>query len=84
MPVQTCSQTQQNKQTLPSSSKKMVKEADNRHATDEIEQLIEKALACQRTKMFTQFNEFLLRVTANFEESSTRSHSDKITPSKCK
>ena len=45
MPVQTHSQTQQHKQTLPSTLEKMAEEADNRHATDETEQLIEKALA---------------------------------------
>ena len=47
MPVQTHSQTQQVKQMLPSTSEKMVEEVDNRHATNEIEQLIEKALPCQ-------------------------------------
>ena len=45
MPVQTRSKTQQRKQTLTSTSEKMAKEIDNRHATDETEQLIEKALA---------------------------------------
>ena len=40
MHVQTRSQTQQHKQTLPSTSKKMEEEEDNRHATDEIEKLI--------------------------------------------
>ena len=44
MHVQTRSQTQQHKQTLPSTSEKMSEEADNRHATDKTEQLIEKAL----------------------------------------
>ena len=34
--------------------------------------------------MFTQFSEILLRVTTNFGESSTRSHSDKISPFKVK
>ena len=47
MHVQTCSQSQKHKKMLPSTSEKMVEEADNRHATDEAEQLIEKALACQ-------------------------------------
>ena len=46
MPIQTRSQTQQNKLTLPSTSKKMVEEADNRHETNETKQLIEKTLAC--------------------------------------
>ena len=45
MPIQTCLQTQQHKKTLPSTSEKMVEEADNRHATGEIEQLIEKHMA---------------------------------------
>ena len=45
MLVQTRLQTQQHKQTLPSTSEKMVEEADDRHATDEIEKLIEKGLA---------------------------------------
>ena len=47
MSVQTHSQTQQHKKTLPSTSEKTGKEAYNRHATDEIEQLIEKSLALQ-------------------------------------
>ena len=46
--------------------------------------MIEKALAFQRTKMFTQFSEILLRDTANSKESSTRSHFDKINPFKVK
>ena len=46
MPVQTRSQIQQHKKTFSSTSKKMAEEAYNRHATDETEQLIEKALAC--------------------------------------
>ena len=45
--VQTHSQTQQHKQTLPSNSENMVEEADNRHATDKTEQIIEKELTCQ-------------------------------------
>ena len=53
MHVQTCLQTQQNKKTLPSTSKNMVEEADNRHATNKKEQLIEKALAFQRTEIFS-------------------------------
>ena len=32
--------------------------------------------------MFYHFNEILMRVTANSRESSTRSHSDKISPFK--
>ena len=60
----------------------MVEETNNRHATDEIEKLIENALAHQWTEMFTQFNKILLRVTANSGESSTRSHSNKIIPFK--
>ena len=71
MHVQTHSQTQKHKQTLPSTLEKMVEEADNRHATDEIDQLIEKALACQRTEMFAQFSEILMRVTLNSREYST-------------
>ena len=47
MHVQTRSQTQKHKKTLPSTSKNMVEEADNRHATDKTKQLIEKALAHQ-------------------------------------
>ena len=82
MHVQTHSQTQKHKQTLPSTLEKMVEEADNRHATNEIEQLIEKALARQRTEMFAQFSEILMRVIANSRESSTQSHSDKISPFK--
>ena len=84
MPVQTRSQTQQHKQTLPLTSEKMVKEADNRHATNGIEQLIEKSLARQQTKMFAQFNEILMRVTSNSGESSMRPNSDKINPFKVK
>ena len=53
MHVQTCSQTQQHKQTLPSTSEKMTEEADNRHATEETEKLIERALAHQRIEMFS-------------------------------
>ena len=45
MHVQTRSQVQQHKHTLPSNSEKMVEEANNRHATDETKQLIEKSLA---------------------------------------
>ena len=82
MLVQTRSQTQQLKKTLPSTSEKMVEEADNRHATNEIEQLIKKSLARQRTEMFTQFNQIFMRVTANSGEFSTQSHSDKISPFK--
>ena len=82
MPVQTCSQAQQHKKTLPSTSEKMVDEANNRHATDEIDQLIEKALARQRTEMFSQFSEILMQVTANSGESSTQYHSGKINPLK--
>ena len=62
----------------------MVEEADNRHATDEMKQLIEKALAHQRTEMFTQFSEILMRVTSNSKESLRRPHSDKINPFKVK
>ena len=43
----------QYKKTLPSTLEKMDEKEDNRHATDEIEQLIEKALAHQRTKIFS-------------------------------
>ena len=45
MHVQTRSQTQQYKQALTSTSEKMAEEADNRHATNEAEQLIEKEQA---------------------------------------
>ena len=82
MHVQKHLQTQQHKKTLPLTSEKMAKEVDNRHATNEIEQLIEKALDRQRTKIFTQFNKILLRDTANSRESSTRTHFDKISPFK--
>ena len=60
----------------------MAEEADNRHATDETEQLIEKALALQRTEMLTKFREIFMRVTTNLGESSTQSHFDKISPFK--
>ena len=60
----------------------MVEEVDNRHAADKTKQLIEKSLAHQQTKIFTQFSEILMRVTANSGESSTRLHSDKISPFK--
>ena len=43
-----------------SEAKNMAEEADDRHATDETEQLIEKSLACQRTEMFSQFSEILM------------------------
>ena len=49
----------------------MAKEVDNRHATDETEQLIEKALAHQRTEMFAQFSEMLMQVTLKSRESLT-------------
>ena len=62
----------------------MAEEADNRHATNETEQLIGKELACKQTEMFVQFNEILMRVTANSKESFTRPHSDKINPFKVK
>ena len=52
MHVQTHSQTQQNTQTLPSTSENIVEEADNKHVTGEIERLIEKALAFQQIEMF--------------------------------
>ena len=52
MHVQTRSQTQQQKKTLPLTSKKMAEEEDNKHATHETEKLIEKSLAHQQTKMF--------------------------------
>ena len=42
MHVQTCMQTQQQKHTLPSTSKNMAEEANNRHATNETKQIIEK------------------------------------------
>ena len=45
MSVQTRSQTQQHKKTLPSNSKNMAEEVDNRHATSNTGQLIEKVLA---------------------------------------
>ena len=49
----------QHKQTLSPTSEKMDKEVDNRHATDETEKLIEKALAQHGTIIFTQFNDIL-------------------------
>ena len=82
MHVQARSQTQQHKHTLPSTSEKMAEEANNRHATNEIEQLIEKALARQQTKIFSQFNEILMQFTSTSGESSTKPHSDKIRPLK--
>ena len=60
----------------------MVEETDNRHATNEIEQLIEKPLAHQRTEMFTQFSDILIIFTLAFIESSTIPHFDKIIPFK--
>ena len=45
MVVQTRSQTQQHRHTLSLTSENMAEEADNRHATDETQQLIEKSLA---------------------------------------
>ena len=45
MHVQTRLQNQKHKKTLPSTSEKMAKEVDNRHATNKIEKLIEKELA---------------------------------------
>ena len=71
MPIQTHSQTQQHKQTLPSTSEKMVEEEEYRHATDRTEKLIEKSLAHHGTEMFTQFNNILMRFTSNSGESST-------------
>ena len=47
MHVQTRSQTHQHKQTLPSTSENMAEESNNRHVTDETEQLIEKSMAHQ-------------------------------------
>ena len=44
MSVQTRSQTQQHKQTLPSTLENMDEETNNRHATDEIDKIIEKEL----------------------------------------
>ena len=67
-----------------STSEKMTKEIDNRHATDETKQLIEKCLAHQRTEMFAQFSEILMRLTLNSKESSMRHNSDKIIPFKVK
>ena len=60
----------------------MVEEADNRHATNKIEQLIEKSMAHQQTEMFTQFSDILMRVTVNSRECLTQPHSDKIIPFK--
>ena len=37
-------------------------EADKIHATEEIEQLIEKALAWKGIEMFAQFNEILMQL----------------------
>ena len=61
---------QQNKKTLPSTSENIAEEADSRHATSEIEKLIEKALAFQWTEMFAQFSDILMCVTLNSRESS--------------
>ena len=69
MHVQTRSQAQQHKKTLPYNLEKMDEEAYNRHAIDETEQLIEKALALQRTEMFAQFREILMWFTSNYGES---------------
>ena len=82
MHVQTCLQTQQHKKKLPLTSEKMAEEEENRHVTNETEQLIEKALTCQGTKMFSQFNKILMRVTTNSGESSMQPHSNKIIPFK--
>ena len=60
----------------------IVEEGDNRHATDKTEQLIEKELARQQTKMFCHFSEILIQVTLNYGESLMRPHSDKIIPFK--
>ena len=60
----------------------MAEEANNRHATDETEQLIEKELARQQTEMFSHFSEILMQVTLNYGESLMRPHSDKIIPFK--
>ena len=64
MHVQICSQNQQFKQTLPSTLEKMDEETNNRHATNETEQLIEKTLVQQKTKCSpnsTRFSRDLLR-----------------------
>ena len=50
MHVQTRSQTQQHKHTLPSNSENMVEEEKNRHVIYETEKLIKKSLARQWTK----------------------------------
>ena len=84
MLIQTRSQTQQHKQTLPSTSKNMVEEAHDRHATDKKEQLIGKSLARQQTKMFTQFSEILMRVTSKSGNPQRDLTSIKSAPSKCK
>ena len=60
----------------------MAKEADNRHATNETKQLIEKTMAHRHTKMFAQFNEILLRFASTSRESATRHCYDKIIPFK--
>ena len=62
----------------------MVEEVDNRHATEEIEQLIEKALARQWTEIFAQFSEILMRVISKSRETSMQPHSNKINPFKVK
>ena len=62
----------------------MVEEVDNRQATDETLQLIEKALAHQQAKMFAKFNEILIRFASNSIESLTLPHFDKISPFKVK
>ena len=70
MHVQTCTETQQQKHTLPLTSENMAEEADNRHATNEREKIMEKSLACQRTEIFAQFNDILLQFASNSGESS--------------
>ena len=62
----------------------MAEEADNRHATDEKNKLIEKSMARQWTKMFVKFSEILMWFASKSGESSTWPHSNKIIPFKVK
>ena len=50
MLVQTRLQAQQHKKTLPLTSEKMTEETNNRHAIDETQQLIKKALLDNKLK----------------------------------
>ena len=62
----------------------MDEEADNRHATNKTDKLIEKSMACQWTKMFVKFSEILMWFASKSGESSPWPHSNKIIPFKVK